>query len=698
MFVWIKRGFLSLAILGLLLTGAAQAQNGRGQGNGVAAPDGVIQLRPTGPVPGQYVVVFDDDVTDPRGLANALARRNGFAPRHVYEFALKGFAAAMSATMAQALAQHPDVAYVEQDVYAHAVAQTLGTGILRTEADLNVIANIDDVDGAFGVERVDVDIAVLDTGVDYDNPDLNVFRRADCAKGGPFTLRCRDGEGDDVYGHGTHVAGIAAALDNVIGVVGMAPGARIWSIKVLGDNGSGYFSWSVAALDYVTQHADEIEVANMSLGGQGQMASLRTAIQNAVNAGVVVVVAAGNELDDVYGADGTFNTGDDRMPAAYPEAMTVSAMADFDGLPGGQDPQGLNFNACSHYGDDVFACFTNFSHSVIGSNPVNSPGAAIDVAGPGMSILSTLPGGSTYEAWSGTSMAAPHVAGAVALCIVEDCALLGGPPTNAAGVYAIRQALIDAAEPQEDWRDDDGAGPSLATGDPDGNHEGLVNALGGGGLGGGIPVTSSPSVSWYSPSGGTVSGSIAIQIEATDGEDAAGSLNVEWRVKGSGDPWALATYNGTAYYEASSDWDTTMVSDGNVTLEARATDSDSNVTPVEITVTVDNVPDPEPAGVVAADIDYATEGGRNQDKHLRITVTAKDNGGNPVVGASVSVDLYRDDVLDAAGTGTTGTDGTVTFSRKGAPTGCYTTDVTADGVALDPSVVLDGDFDDGLCK
>jgi subtilisin family serine protease len=686
MFVWIKRGFLSLAVLGLL-AGAAQAQNGRGRGNDAAAPDDVVQLRPTGPVPGQYVVVFDDDVTDPRGLANALARQNGFAPRHVYEFALKGFAAAMPAAMAQALTRHPDVAYVEQDVYAHAVAQTLGTGIQRTEADLNAIAHIDGIDGDFGVDRVDVDIAVLDTGVDYDNPDLNVFRRADCAKGGPFTQRCREGEGDDVYGHGSHVAGIAAALDNDIGVVGMAPGARIWSVKVLGDDGSGWFSWSVAALDYVTQHADEIEVANMSLGGQGQMASLRAALQSAVNAGVVVVVAAGNELDDVYGTDGTFDTDDDRMPAAYPEAMTVSAMADFDGLPGGLDPQTVNFNACSHFGDEVFACFTNFSHSVTGDNPVTSPGAAIDVAGPGMSILSTLPGGSTYEAWSGTSMAAPHVAGAVALHIVEY-----GRATNATEVYDIRQALIDAAESQTSWLDnDDELGLELATGDPDNNHEGLVNALGGGGQGGGVPVTSSPSVSWLAPSGGTVSGSIAIQIEAIDGEDADGSLIVEWRVKGSVDPWASTTYNAAGYYEDLGGWDTTPFLDGNVTLEAQATDSDSNVTLVEITVTVDNLPDPEPAGVVAADVGYATEGGKNQDKHLLITVFAIDSSDNPVSGASISIDLYRDGNLDSTGTGTTGTDGTVTFSRKNAPSGCYTTDVAAEGGGI-PETDL------GICK
>ena len=120
MFVWFKRGFMSLAILGLLFTGAAQAQNGqgRGNGNGAGEPGNVVQLRPAGPVLGQYIVVFEDDVGNPRGLANALARAHGIAPRHVYEFALKGFAARMPAPIAEMLAQDPDVAYVEQDLYA----------------------------------------------------------------------------------------------------------------------------------------------------------------------------------------------------------------------------------------------------------------------------------------------------------------------------------------------------------------------------------------------------------------------------------------------------------------------------------------------------------------------------------------------------------------------------------------------------
>ncbi|MCH8808715.1 MAG: protease inhibitor I9 family protein, partial [Proteobacteria bacterium] len=156
----------------------AQAQNGRGQGNGAGAPADVVQLRPAGPVPGQYIVVFEDDVADPRGLANALARAHGFAPQHVYEFALKGFAARMPAPIAEMLALDPDVAYVEQDLYAQTQLhgnnfQTLTTGVDRIDADLNATASIDEFD-----DRVDVDIAIIDTGIDLDHPDLNVLTRA----------------------------------------------------------------------------------------------------------------------------------------------------------------------------------------------------------------------------------------------------------------------------------------------------------------------------------------------------------------------------------------------------------------------------------------------------------------------------------------------------------------------------------------
>ncbi|HSR71897.1 MAG TPA: protease inhibitor I9 family protein, partial [Kiloniellales bacterium] len=186
----LSRVFLASVLLGALAAAPAMAQNGRGQGKGPDLPDsassgaGVPQagetvvLRPSGPVPDQYIVVLRDDVTNPRGLANALARQNGLALRGVYTRALKGFAARMPEAVAQRLALDPAVAYVEQDLYAQ--ADVLVTGVDRIDADENAVANIDNTDGATSGERVDVDVAVIDTGIDGQHGDLDVHALFNC--------------------------------------------------------------------------------------------------------------------------------------------------------------------------------------------------------------------------------------------------------------------------------------------------------------------------------------------------------------------------------------------------------------------------------------------------------------------------------------------------------------------------------------
>jgi subtilisin len=285
----------------------------------------------------------------------------------------------MSAAAAARLAKDSRVLRVQPDGVATIAAQSLPTGINRVDAELSPTAAINGVD-----TRVNVDVAVIDTGIDLDHPDLNVYTAG--------AKNCSSGRSaDDGNGHGTHVAGTIGALDNGVGV---APGARVWPVRVLNKSGTGSFADIICGIDYVAAHASEIEVANMSLGGAGNDNfacgtngdALHEAICGAVNAGVTFVVAAGNSDANASG----------QVPAAYDEVISVSALADFNGLPGGGAAA-----TCRSDVDDTFADFSNW-------------GADIDLIAPGVCILSTWKGGG-YNTVSGTSMASPHVAGGAAL-------------------------------------------------------------------------------------------------------------------------------------------------------------------------------------------------------------------------------------------------------------------------------------------
>lgn len=613
-------------------------------GQAAAAPKERVTLRPEGVVPGQYIVTFHEAVTDPQNLASALARQHGFTLRHTYRFALKGFAARMSAGVADDLATQPNVALVEPDLFAHAFAQTLPEGVDRIDADWNTLANIDG-----GDDRVDVDIAIIDTGIDLDHPDLNVF------KDKSFIKRVKSGNDDN--GHGTHVAGIAAALDNGIGVVGVAPGARLWALKVLDRTGSGYFSDVIKAIDYVTGKAGEIEVVNMSLGGTGKLDSLRTAIQNSVAVGVVYVVAAGNSSKDVYGNDGVFGTNDDFIPASYPEVAAISAMGDTDGLAGGLGP-----NTSRGTADDTFADFTNFSNSVAAENPVTSSGnpvtssgAAIDLAAPGVDIYSTWKDGG-YNTISGTSMAAPHVAGAAALEAATN-----GRAINAEGVADIRQALIDAAEPQSAW------GPAN-TNDPDAKPEGLANVASG-------PPNDAPTVSITTPADDSTFDSgatILFEGTANDTEDGDITTSVVWISSIDGQIGPII--DGQIGTGGSFEW---TLSDGNHTITAEVTDSGGKSGSASSSITV-GTPPPTPTLAVTVTTDKASY--VHREKAL-ITVTVQ------VEGAAVHVVVTTAKGNTLAGDGTTDASGVAKFqykvNSKRDGIGTYSVDATAseDGFA-----------------
>jgi subtilisin len=212
------------------------------------------------------------------------------------------------------------------------------------------------------------------------------------------------------------VAGTVAAKDDANGVVGMAPGARLYAVRVLNNNGSGSWSSVACGIDWVTTNAPSlgIKVANMSLSGSGSDDgncgtsnddALHKAICNSVAKGVTYVVAAGNEGANFSGS----------VPAAYDEVLTVTAEADFDGQPGGGAA-----STCRSDVDETPADFSNFTTA-------GSADAGHTIAAPGVCILSTWKGGS-YNTISGTSMASPHVAGTAALCIATGKCT--GPPAS----------------------------------------------------------------------------------------------------------------------------------------------------------------------------------------------------------------------------------------------------------------------------
>ncbi len=327
-------------------------------------------------------------------LLDGVATRAGAAIERRFDHLVAAFATHLSPGQARALAADPQVAAVVPDEPIELTSQSMPTGVARIGDRTSTVARIDGVD-----ERVDADVAIVDTGIDATHPDLNVVGGINCSSADRTAWR-------DDNGHGTHVAGTVAALDNDIGVVGVAPGARLWAVRILDADGSGLLSWYLCGLDWIAAQRDPsdasrplIEAVNMSVakwgsddGACGSLNGdlLHAAICRLVAGGITVVAAAAND-------SGPASL---RVPAAYDEVITVSALADTDGRPGG-----LGGDKCWSWGgydvDDTFADFSNY-------------GPDVDLIAPGKCIWSTKPG-NTYGWSSGTSMAAPHVTGAVAL-------------------------------------------------------------------------------------------------------------------------------------------------------------------------------------------------------------------------------------------------------------------------------------------
>ncbi len=341
---------------------------------------GSISAEMRSQVRNSYIFTFSNDVSSGqvRGRAAALVRQAGGTMGHAYGTVMKGFSARMGAVAADNLFRNNDdvIAYTRDGIASIAArggkkgkpatgggstSQTTPWGVKEVGGSRNGIGTT---------------VCVIDTGVDFNHLDLDVNE----AKSRSFVLSGSDyANPDDQNGHGTHVAGTIAALNNSIDVVGVAAGAEVVSVRVLDKRGSGWWSWVIAGVNYVATEVDgklPCDVANMSLGGGGYTL-LDTAVRAAADNGVKFALAAGNSGVNAK----------TRSPARveHPNVYTVSAI-----------DKKSNFASWSNYG-----------------GPTSTLGP-VEYAAPGVSIKSLWKGGGT-KTISGTSMAAPHVAGLLLL-------------------------------------------------------------------------------------------------------------------------------------------------------------------------------------------------------------------------------------------------------------------------------------------
>lgn len=335
--------------------------------------------------PQRKIVIFDRNVS--AKAQAALVEKAGFD--RIKDLPLVNGMVVMVPPQAEAaFANRPGVFRVEDDTVVSAtgkpsVAQPLESvqwGIARIGADQTWTTST-----ASGVK-----VAIIDTGIDLTHPDL-----AANIKGGINLINGKKNANDD-NGHGSHVAGIVAAIDNNIGVVGAGNAASLYAVKVLDKSGMGWTSDIIAGLGWCVDNG--IQVANMSLGSDYYNATLASAVQAAHGAGLIMVAAAGNDGGAVD------------YPAALPQVIAVSA--------------------------------TNSNDIVMGWS---SRGPEVLIAAPGSDIYSTYRGGA-YANLSGTSMAAPHVTGAVALKLQTAPGL---SPTDMASLLARTATWLPSASAQE---------------------------------------------------------------------------------------------------------------------------------------------------------------------------------------------------------------------------------------------------------
>lgn len=316
-------------------------------------------------IEGEYIVTYKEqpDSTFAQGRMASSATRL-LSKHHIKESVMKAtFSGAGSGFVAKLNKQ--EVALLRKDaVVAHIEPDRILSicSCLDVAQPANLTWSIRKTGYGNGTNFREKTAWIVDTGVDLDHPDLNVdTERSRSFIGGQASA-------EDENGHGTHIAGIIGALNNRVGLIGIASGARIVSLKVLDQLGEGRLSGTIAAIAYINNNGQAGDVVNMSLGGEGISPALDREIQAAAQKGILFAIAAGNEGQPAR----NFSPG----RVNHPNVFTVSAVDS----------------------TDTFAKFSNYGNDVV------------DVAAYGVRITSTYKNG-RYAILSGTSMAAPHVAG-----------------------------------------------------------------------------------------------------------------------------------------------------------------------------------------------------------------------------------------------------------------------------------------------
>ena len=409
--------------------------------------------------PSGYVVVLKDAVGNPAAVSAVQVGRYGGRRSAVFTHAIRGYAAQLTRSEAAAVAADPAVQFVTEDrtfvlppTPARAECGLVDPRAVQCLPHWNDRIDVDRSSTRAGDGRgsVQVNVAVIDSGIAGDHPDLNVRGGVDCGTG---TAAVPGTSLTDPVFHGTAVAGMVGAKDNQIGMVGAAPGTPLWSAKVVDASGDYTLSSVLCAIDWVTSTrqdtspSNDIAIANISLAFDGtddgkcgltNQDALHLAICRSVAAGVSYVAAAGNESRDLATL----------VPGAYNEVLTVTAMADFDGKPGGQAaPQcyGTDLGPLG-FADDAAAPFSNYA------------GTQRDylhtLAAPGVCVETTVPPTlGQYAVVDGTSFAAPAVAGTLALCITDGRCQAGSPARNLLTLQADA-ALYNLSHPDFGYQGD----------------------------------------------------------------------------------------------------------------------------------------------------------------------------------------------------------------------------------------------------